>query len=88
MAEDDGAIMGVEHVTHPVIGVQFHPESAASEYGYAMLDRFLNGARSRGIALPMCADAARQSPHVPWWQRSIDSVPGGDFVPPPAELVR
>jgi len=24
-----------------VIGVQFHPESAASQYGYAMLDRFL-----------------------------------------------
>ena len=29
--------------THPVVGVQFHPESAASEYGYAMLDRFLHG---------------------------------------------
>ncbi len=27
--------------THPVVGVQFHPESAATEYGYWILDRFL-----------------------------------------------
>jgi anthranilate synthase/aminodeoxychorismate synthase-like glutamine amidotransferase len=87
-ADDDREIMAVEHVTHPVIGVQFHPESAASEYGYAMLDRFLRGDRSRGTALPMRADAARESPRVPFWRRSIDNVPGGDFVPPPVELVR
>ena len=37
-AADDGEVMAVEHRTHPVVGVQFHPESAASEYGYAMLD--------------------------------------------------
>ena len=49
-ADDDGEIMAVEHVRHPVVGVQFHPESAASEYGYAMLDRFLHGERSRGTA--------------------------------------
>lgn len=39
---DDGAIMAVEHESHPVFGVQFHPESAASEYGYSILYRFLN----------------------------------------------
>ena len=87
-ADDDGEIMAVEHVRHPVAGVQFHPESAASEYGYAMLDRFLNGERSRGTALPPRADAARQPPRTPWWRRRIDSVPGGEFVPPPVELVR
>jgi anthranilate synthase/aminodeoxychorismate synthase-like glutamine amidotransferase len=87
-ADDDGEIMAVEHERHPVVGVQFHPESAATEYGYAMLDRFLNGERWRGTALPQRADVARQPPRTPWWRRSIDNVPGGDFVPPPVELVR
>jgi anthranilate synthase/aminodeoxychorismate synthase-like glutamine amidotransferase len=87
-ADDDGEIMAVEHVTYPVTGVQFHPESAASEYGYAMLDRFVNGERSRGARLPRLADAAHEPPRVPFWRRRIDNVPGGDFVPPPVELVR
>lgn len=37
----DGLIMGVAHRTHPVHGVQFHPESIASQYGYEMLRNFL-----------------------------------------------
>src|SRR5436309_2131244 len=32
VAGDDGEIMAVEHRVHPVVGVQFHPESAATEY--------------------------------------------------------
>jgi len=87
-AADDGEIMAVEHVTHPVIGVQFHPESAASEYGYAMLDRFLHGARARGTDLPRRADGASEPPRGSWWRRRIDDGPGGEFVPPPVELVR
>ncbi|MSR37126.1 MAG: aminodeoxychorismate/anthranilate synthase component II [Gemmatimonadetes bacterium] len=87
-AEDDGEIMAVEHTAHPVIGVQFHPESAASEYGYAMLDRFLHGERSRGTALSVRADGTSEAPRVSWWRRRIDSLPGGEFVPPPVELVR
>ena len=55
-ADDDGAIMGVAHREHPVAGVQFHPESAASTYGYAIVDRFLRGERSRAGALPAHAD--------------------------------
>lgn len=38
---DDGLIMGLQHKTHPVHGVQFHPESIASEYGHALLANFL-----------------------------------------------
>ena len=38
----DGIIMGVEHTTQPVFGVQFHPESIASEHGHAMLKNFLD----------------------------------------------
>ena len=39
---DDGLIMGLRHRTHPIEGVQFHPESIASEHGHAMLRNFLS----------------------------------------------
>lgn len=42
---DDGVIQGVMHKTHPVHGVQFHPESIASENGHALLQNFLTLAR-------------------------------------------
>jgi anthranilate synthase component 2 len=38
---DDGEIMGVRHREFSVEGVQFHPESLASEHGHAMLRNFL-----------------------------------------------
>ena len=38
---DDGIIMGLQHRTHPVHGVQFHPESIASEHGHDLLANFL-----------------------------------------------
>ncbi|MBU2532816.1 MAG: aminodeoxychorismate/anthranilate synthase component II [Alphaproteobacteria bacterium] len=38
----DGTIMGVAHKEHPVHGVQFHPESIASEMGHEMLANFLS----------------------------------------------
>ena len=43
---DDGVIMGVRHKTDPVHGVQFHPESIASEHGHRILENFLRMARS------------------------------------------
>ena len=42
---EDGVIQGVMHKTHPVHGVQFHPESIASENGHAILANFLQIAR-------------------------------------------
>lgn len=37
----DGIIMGMQHKSHAVHGVQFHPESIASEHGHDMLANFL-----------------------------------------------
>ena len=44
---EDGVIQGVMHKTHPVHGVQFHPESIASENGHALLENFLKLTRAR-----------------------------------------
>jgi anthranilate synthase/aminodeoxychorismate synthase-like glutamine amidotransferase len=38
---EDGEIMAVQHVEHPVYGVQFHPESVLTEWGYQMLANWL-----------------------------------------------
>jgi hypothetical protein len=73
--------MAVAHRTHPVIGVQFHPESAATEYGYAMLDRFLRGDRARPADVPARADGAPGTP--PPVEEEAQT-----FVPPPVEHVR
>ena len=37
----DGEIMAIHHKNRPIYGVQFHPESIASEYGHEMLENFL-----------------------------------------------
>ncbi len=42
---DDGTIMGLQHETLPIHGVQFHPESIASEHGHKLLDNFLRLAK-------------------------------------------
>lgn len=39
---EDGTIMGLRHKTLPIHGVQFHPESIASEHGHDLLKAFLN----------------------------------------------
>lgn len=38
---DDGVIMGVQHKQYPIFGVQFHPESIATEYGKVLLKNFV-----------------------------------------------
>lgn len=38
---EDGTIMGLQHKELPIHGLQFHPESIASEHGHAMLKNFL-----------------------------------------------
>ena len=43
---NDGLIMGLAHKTLPLWGVQFHPESIATEHGHALLRNFLKLAKA------------------------------------------
>ena len=38
---EDGEIMGLRHATRPIHGLQFHPESIASEHGHDLIRAFL-----------------------------------------------
>jgi len=43
---DDGTIMGLRHRDHLIEGVQFHPESIASEHGHHLLRNFLDATKT------------------------------------------
>jgi len=43
---EDGTVQGVRHREFPIEGVQFHPESIASEHGHALLANFVRSARA------------------------------------------
>jgi anthranilate synthase/aminodeoxychorismate synthase-like glutamine amidotransferase len=77
---EDGEIMAVQHVEHPVYGVQFHPESVLTEHGYRLLDHFLHGVPATPRVLPLAADGALVA------ERSETSTLAS--APPPANLVR
>ena len=77
---EDGEIMAVQHATHPVYGVQFHPESVLTEHGYRLLDHFLHGVPATPREVPRAADAALVAPDP-----SISTLASS---PPPADLVR
>ena len=51
----DGSVMGLRHATLPIHGVQFHPESIATEHGHAMLANFM---RIAGLEPTVLARAA------------------------------
>jgi anthranilate synthase/aminodeoxychorismate synthase-like glutamine amidotransferase len=77
---DDGEIMAVQHVEHPVYGVQFHPESVLTEHGYRLLDHFLHGVPTAPRAVPQAADGALAA--IRPEANTLASAP------PPVDLVR
>jgi anthranilate synthase component 2 len=40
--------MGVQHVRHPLFGVQFHPESFLTQHGFTLIENFLRAGALRG----------------------------------------
>ena len=50
---EDGLVMGMRHCSLPIFGVQFHPESIASEHGRDLMANFL--AIARGSNAPRLA---------------------------------
>jgi anthranilate synthase component 2 len=52
---DDGLVMGLAHTKLPVHGVQFHPESIASEHGHVILKNFLDLAAAWNAATRRCS---------------------------------
>jgi len=59
---DDGLVMGLAHVSLPVHGVQFHPESIASEHGHLMLKNFLDIAADWNASSGRRPGARRDAP--------------------------
>jgi anthranilate synthase component 2 len=62
---DDGVVMGLAHTRLPVHGVQFHPESIASEHGHLMLKNFLDIAAAWNTST-----GRRQAPNPPQRMRA------------------
>jgi anthranilate synthase component II len=60
---DDQLIMGLAHTSLPVHGVQFHPESIASEYGHLILKNFLDIAAAWNAATGRRAARRTQGRH-------------------------
>jgi para-aminobenzoate synthetase len=66
---DDGVVMGIEHRRRPMWGVQFHPESIATEHGRKLFENFYALARAhRSSRVPRAGSAPappQRPPHLP-----------------------
>jgi para-aminobenzoate synthetase len=80
---DDGVVMGVEHTSRPMWGVQFHPESIATEHGRAIAENFYamasrhRGSRRPATAPPAPEPADRRAENTPIGREIGPSTSGG-----------
>jgi anthranilate synthase/aminodeoxychorismate synthase-like glutamine amidotransferase len=65
---ESGVVMAIEHVAKPVVGVQFHPEAALTEHGYALLANFLRlaGCEPTADSAALAASEIRMPPAPPF----------------------
>ncbi|HEX5927880.1 MAG TPA: aminodeoxychorismate synthase component I, partial [Solirubrobacterales bacterium] len=78
---DDGVMMGIEHTERPIWGVQFHPESIATEHGRAIAENFYSlASRIRGLP-PRENGSRRAEPAQNGGAREEPSPPPGLAVP-------
>ncbi len=73
---DDGVVMGIEHRSRPLWGVQFHPESIATEHGRKLFENFYALARRHRAARARPASTPRTPPRRPRRpERRADGAP-------------
>jgi para-aminobenzoate synthetase len=81
---DDGVVMGIEHRTRPMWGVQFHPESIATEYGRAIAENFYRLASRHGRDRHRQPLVSRTRPSTP--QQDETAGRRDDFRPISGEI--
>ncbi len=88
---DDGVVMGIEHRSRPLWGVQFHPESVSTEHGHRLIENFYELARehkpprssgSRRVETPSPRPRARPVGDSPLKlrMRTIEGAPSTEAV--------